>query len=64
MTQNFTDVEPIEFLTHVMKHVVNSQPRELSQCTKADNDAMDIITSCKQLIRAEQDLLMFRLRKF
>lgn len=57
-------IEPIQFLTHVMKHLVNQQPSELHLVTKSDQDAMDIITACKQLIRAEYDLMMFRMRKF
>jgi hypothetical protein len=48
--------DPIKFLTRVIKHIVNSQLSELSQVSVADNEAMDIITICKQLIRCEVEL--------
>ena len=56
--------DPIKILTHAMKYIIDHQPCALSDLTKTDIDAMDIITNCMaQVILAEQDLMMFRLRK-
>jgi hypothetical protein len=55
-------IDPIKFLAHVMKHLVNGQPAEYSQVTTADNDAMDIVTDCKEWIRAEERLSSWKLR--
>ena len=56
--------DPIKILTHAMKYIIDHQPCALSDLIKADFDAMEIITNCKQWIRAEQNLMMFRLREF
>jgi hypothetical protein len=50
-----TPADPLVFLTHTMRYIINHQPVALSDCTQAD-DAMDIITRCKEWIRAEHFL--------
>ena len=57
-----TQKEAITFLTHVIKHLVNSQPAELSQLSMADNASLDIIIVCKAAIRAEMRLNHFRVQ--
>jgi hypothetical protein len=53
-------MDALKTLTHAMKHLVNYQPSRLEDCTPADDDAMDIISCCKELIRAEQVLEQYR----
>jgi hypothetical protein len=52
--------DPIKFLTRVQLRLINSQPSELSQVSVANNEAIDIIIICKQLIRCEVELARIR----
>ena len=47
-------MDAIKILTHAMRYVVDSQPAKLEDCTPADDMAMDVITCCKEQVRAEQ----------
>lgn len=48
------------FLSHVIKHVIDSQPVELYMVTSSEDMAVDILMYCKEMLRCERKLSAYR----